>query len=260
MLALGGMGRSGFGRMGLTGSMSFNPLTAFGSDLLAWWDADSSYWGANGSITIATGVSSWKDNVAGYNAAQATGSSQPTFFATSFASGPGVSFDGTDDALACTDAALLAALPGAANPAEFFAVAQNDAVSTVRFAASYGAGNTSGRSMGTNGAADVRGIVGDNTATAINISSGSSWAAGTRRAIRLSVGATQSIMYADGVAGAPISLVPGTTASRLRIGAGSAGSAGNFWQGTVQAVLVVKATASADKFNALQNWLNNRKG
>lgn len=63
------------------GVNAYNPVVALGNDLLAWWDADAHYWGANGGMTIATGVSSWRDIGAGYSAVQASGAAQPVFSA-----------------------------------------------------------------------------------------------------------------------------------------------------------------------------------
>lgn len=66
-----------------------------GASLLAFWDAERS-----DLITQSGGtVSNWLDSVAGYNLAQATGASKPTYGATSFNGRPGINFDGVDDFL-----------------------------------------------------------------------------------------------------------------------------------------------------------------
>src|SRR5882724_8398712 len=93
----GGLGKN-VGRMGVVGGASYNPLVALGSDLLAWWDADSKYWGANGAIDAAS-VGSWKDIIAAYDAAQGNSSAKPVFSTTAFNGAPGVTFDGVDDNL-----------------------------------------------------------------------------------------------------------------------------------------------------------------
>lgn len=259
MLALGGMGRSGFGRMGLVGSTSYNPLAALGSDLLAWWDADSSYWGANGSITIATGVSSWKDNVAGYNATQATGSAQPAFSATGFNGAPGVTFDGVDDFLNSTDAALLAALPAGANGSELW-VLVDDGGSGTRVFTCYGNGSTTIRAIGASGSAPRRPFVaiGDGAAQQ-NLTSTTNVALG-RHIQRLEVGATSSNMYMDNVLDpiSPLAVVPASTSSKFRIGANANGTVGNFAQGTYAAVFATKPLGS--KASSFGNWLMSRRG
>lgn len=89
-------------------------------------DADAHYWGANGGMTIATGVSSWRDIVAGYSAVQASGAAQPVFSSTSFNGSPGLTSDGIDDCLVCTDAALLTGLPAGDAGGELWSLAQND--------------------------------------------------------------------------------------------------------------------------------------
>jgi hypothetical protein len=59
-------------------------------------------------ITIATGVSSWPDYNNNCALTQATGSAQPTFSASSFNSGPGVTGDANDDRLIGTLTSTIA--------------------------------------------------------------------------------------------------------------------------------------------------------
>jgi hypothetical protein len=50
------------------------------------------------TITIATGVSEWRDKTGkGVNAVQATGANQPVYSETSFFGRPGITFDGVND-------------------------------------------------------------------------------------------------------------------------------------------------------------------
>ena len=114
----------------------YDPARALGPDLIAWWDA-----GRPDLMTFATGVSSWRDIVAGYAATQGTGTAQPAYSAASFNGAPALTFDGADDVLTCADAALLAALPTGANGSELWALIQLDALAadaTHRNVVSYG--------------------------------------------------------------------------------------------------------------------------
>lgn len=62
--------------------------------VVAWWRADL-------GVTVATGVSSWVDQIGGVAATNATGAQQPALTAvSSVGSQPAVTFDGTDDSLA----------------------------------------------------------------------------------------------------------------------------------------------------------------
>jgi hypothetical protein len=63
------------------------------SNLSVWFDANDT-----GTITIATGVSSWRNKSRnGNNATQGTASLQPAFSRTSFFGRPGITTDGVDD-------------------------------------------------------------------------------------------------------------------------------------------------------------------
>ncbi len=231
----------------------YSPVRALGSDLVAFWDANRS-----DLITIVTGVSSWKDVVAGYDAAQATGGLQPVYSATSYNGAPGVTFDGTDDQLTCLDAALLAALPAAAVPGEIWLVSQDGASSGTRYFGSYGGALNTGRAIGGAGAGrTANGSVGDGAAQQQINSIGS--AAG-RHVTRVQIGAASTILTLDGVVdpAAPLSVVPSTTNTRLRLGAGPASSAGTFAQGVLSAVLFTKALSLA-KAAALQTYLMLRR-
>jgi hypothetical protein len=256
MLALGGMGRSGFGRMGLIGSASYNPLAVLSSDLLAWWDADPQYWGPKGSITLGpTRVSLWTDIVAGYNATNgdATEGTRPIYSATVFNGGPGVQFDGVDDVLTLT---LSGQFPSDATPSELWLLAQNDAASSARMFLSYGSGNTTSRALGDVGTL-ARGFVG-NTAGTIGVDGVAGSFAG-RSVLRLEVGATQSIITIDAVASSPVAVTPTTTTpTRLRLGASPAVAPGNPAQGTIVAAMITNSLSTA-KAAALQSWLISRR-
>lgn len=257
------MGR-GFGHLGSPlGSGAYNPITDLGTDLIAWWDADSSYWGANGAMTIATGVSSWKDIVAGYDMVQATGAAQPAFSATNFNGNPCVAGDGLDDNLTCTDAALLAALATGTTANELWLVAQNDtpgATTTLQLAFGYGgSGTNTGRQIGrfgSGGAVRGRSLIGDGATGQVMDSLSSDLSA--RYLENCQVGAAAASITINGIADGSLSVVPSTQASRVRLFASSGTSAGAFYQGKIVAAMFTKAL-SAQKRTGLQTWGQTRR-
>jgi hypothetical protein len=264
-MSLGKLGaRGGFASLGLLGGggRPYNPMTALGPSLLAWWDADQSYWGANGSMTMATGVSSWKDIVAGYNATQATGSAQPTFSSTSFGGKPGVSFDGVDDNLLCTDAGLLAVLPTGATPCELWVLVENDAPAsdaTIRYAFGYGNAGPTQREIGRAVVSGVnRGRVGVGDGTSALGANDTGTDLSTRHAMRAQYGATASSIIVDADAGASLSVIPGSTATRLRIGAQPNAGAIAIWQGPIAAAFITLPLTTAQAAQH-QNWLLGRR-
>lgn len=240
-------------------SGGYNPRRALGSDLIAWWDADSHYWGLTGGMTIATGISSWMDIVAGYAATQATGSAQPVFSPAGFNGGPCVSFDGTDDILRTTDATLMAALPSGASPGELWFLGQQDALvadTNAKVAFSYG------NSTGSGTRALQRAVV-----TGANRGSGFAEVAktdavtdySTRHVSRLAVGATAFDLYIDGGAALNQAQVPATVNTRLSLGNNGASTptANRFWTGSIVTAIVTKPLT--DKAAALKSWLLNRR-
>jgi hypothetical protein len=263
-MAFGKLGaRGGFGSAGVLGGVTYNPVAALGSDLIAYWDADSRYWGSFGRMTIATGVSSWKDIVGGYDANQATGSAQPAFSASAFNGGPGVSADGLDDCLTCTDAALLAALPTGATASELWALISQGAAAadtTSRYAHNYGGATTSDRRINRNvvtGVNRARALIGDGVSAASI--QGSNVDLSSRHVIRLEVGASVSRLTVDGISEDSVSVVPASTAVRLRLFAlAGSGTASSFWQG-VGAVFMVTKPLSTSKAAALQSFLLSRR-
>lgn len=243
---------------------SYNPKKALGSDLIAWWDADGRYWGAFGGMTDdGSGViSSWKDIKAGYDATAAT-TARPTFSASSFNGGPGVTFDGTANVMTSTTAGLLSALPAAANPSDIWVLCSQDALvadTTARYAASYGNGNLVSRAIGRSVVTGVnrpRIQTGDGVAS--GVVSGAVVDLSSRHVLNLTVSATAQVGTVDGVTDpASSAIVPSTTASRFRIGSFAASAASLFHQGTIVAVLVT-LPLSGGKRAALQSWLMARR-
>ena len=259
MPALCGMACGRFGRMGAIGAVSYNPLGALGSDLLAWWDADPSYWGAKGSIALGpTRVSSWSDVVGGYNMANSdvTEGTRPIWSASQFNGGYGVTFDGVDDLLALSTAPSQ--FPGSANPSELWVLAQNDATAGARIFFGYGASNTTGRSVGVN-STTARAYTGDGTGFINTDFAVGGFTTGSRGVERGQFGATQTTGTFNGATPVSNIVVPSTTLTRLRVGAGPTGTAGaNFAQGTVVAAIITNPLGS-DRAPALQTWLISRR-
>lgn len=246
-LALGSPAVSGVG---------WTPM-ALGSSLIAWWAADRA-----DLITLNSNkVTSWKDVKAGYDMAQSTDSLRPIYSATSFNGAPGVNFDGTDDYLVCTDAALLAALPIGATPSEMWALASQDAptVDFARIIASYG-GDTSAFRRGVQ--RDITGAQSVPTATAGN-GSGAVNVKGTvdfigRHVLRGEYGATATAISIDGADRQSGAVVPVTQANRVRIGTNSNTSISNWWMGLVRDVIITTALSAGDAA-LLQAYLQSKR-
>lgn len=260
---LGRMGVNGFSRMGSLSSANprpYDPVAALGSDLIAYWDANRP-----DLITQSSGaVSSWLDIVAGYDMVQATGAAKPTYSATSFNGAPGVTFDGADDCLTCTDAALLAALPTGAAAGEMWAVASQDAAAadaTTRFIAAFGGGSsTTARSI-------QRAVVSSANRAKAQLGDGASTSLGAtdpltdfngRHVLRHQVDATTASITANGGSPTIANIVGATSSTRVRVGSSSVNTAGNFWQGQIPLVMITKPL-SVQKAAALQTYLNSRR-
>jgi hypothetical protein len=242
--------RKAGGNYSFAGVTSLNPY--------AYWDASR-----GDTITVLTGaVASWKDIVAGYDAAQNTTSLKPIYSATSFNGSPGITFDGVDDYLTCTDATFLAALPSGASPYEIWALVSQDALpadTTERFAVAVGGSSLlTGRAISrivNTGVNHARGRTG-NGSSSVNAEDTATDLSGIH-VFRYAIGATASPLSIDGGSSYTGSVVPATTNSRLRIGASHSSAAVNFWQGQV-AVVVITPPLSVDQASGLQQYLGSR--
>lgn len=227
-----------------------------GSSLLGWWDAEDA-----STITLSGAtVTSWRDKVAGYDAAQGGSSAlRPIYGASSFNGRPGITFDGIDDELTLASVPF----PTGANGCEIWALVDQTALAAdtaTRTAFAYGGLTATTRrvdrqvSVGVNRGAMV---VGDGAlgTTALN---GSVDLSG-RHVIRGVVTSTNERPDVDGVAGTTESIVPATGSNRVRIGATSATTASGFWQGQVAAALVTSAL-SATQASQLLTYLKARGG
>lgn len=226
-------------------AMGWSPFV-LGASLLAWWDAERS-----DLITQSGGlVSSWRDIVAGYDATQSVGASKPAYSGTGFNNRPGLIFDGVDDELTCVAGGLLAQLGGSASYELWLAVSQDALVAdaTTRFLLNVGDGsvNTS-RSVNrlvSGGVNRARTLVG-NGASSVGASQTTTDFSG-RHIVRGASTATDVTTTVDGVASSTAAVVPNTTATRLRLGAGSAASAASFHNGVVSAALITGPLSAGD--------------
>jgi hypothetical protein len=80
-----------------------------------------------------------------------------------------------------------------------------------------------------------------------------------RHVIRCAVGATATRIDVDGTAGSSTAATLGTSAGVVRIGSNTSGTAANFWQGSIAAI-VVTSPLSADQASRLNAYLKARGG
>lgn len=254
-MAFGRLG-AGFGRLGRRGASSgYDPVTELGSDLVELWDASRYDLMTDDGAGV---ISSWAGSKNGYAATAAT-TARPTYSATSFNGGPGVTFDGSANAMVCTTAGLLSALPDGAEACELWACCQQDAAgadATLRYVFSYGAAAGTLRAIGRASVSSVgraRVTVGDGATgqlrneTTVDMSS--------RHVVRAQIGATETTLTIDGVAASALSVVPSTTATRLRLGASPLSSASQFWNGKIR-VAAVTLPLSAQKATGFAAYLD----
>lgn len=237
-----------------------NPITFLGASLLAWWTADRA-----DLITLSgAAVTSWKDVTNGYDALQGVSASRPTYSATGFSGAPGVTSDGIDDELTCTDAGLLAALPVGASPSELWAIVQQDAIgtdATVRSILSYGdtSANLQRNLRRLNPGNVNRGAItigtGAGNTSAINTGVDMS----SRHLLRGEVLATTGAASVDGTTMTPGAAVPATAAAaRVRLFGSASAAASSFWNGKARDFLIT-LPLTAGQVTALEAWALPRR-
>jgi hypothetical protein len=239
---------------------NYDPVTALGSDLIEMWDA------ARGDkiatltdSTYTNAVSSWKGLVLNSDLAMSTPLLKPWYSPAGLAGGPCLTFDGVQQYLTCTDAALLAALPDGAEAGEMWILLSQDTLvadTTERYACGWaGSSVVAGRAISrvvTGGVNRARGRTGIGASaasaddTAVDFSG--------VHVIRQIVGATQSSLSVDGGTLNSVAAVPATTNTRFRVGAIPAAGATNHLKCKIGVVLVTR-TLSADKAAALHHYL-----
>lgn len=216
----------------------WTPLN-LGSSLYAWWTADRA-----DLITLSgASIASWRDVVAGYDAVQVLGTSQPSYSATSFNGAPAATFDGIADELTCTDVAMILALPDGAEPGEIWGIFQQDALAadtTLRAVVGYGGILNAARIQRRNVDAGVNRLRTTTGTGAANVNNDNVSVNLSSRHVGRSIftATTISTQVDAGAVSTPNAAVSATATSRLRIGANSTAVAGNFWQGQIRDVLV----------------------
>lgn len=226
-----------------------------GPALLGWWDAEEAP-----TITQSGGaVSSWRDRVATYDAAQSTGASKPSYSATSFNGRPGITFDGVDDELSF----LSTPFPTGANPSDIWALVDQTALAADtgnRAILSWGDGATNTNRTflrGVSGAANRAGQqTGTGASSVINFNSSTDLSG--RHVARGLVTASAQQEDVDGVAGASVGVVPGINAGRTRIGGNPNLTPGALWQGAFNTILVLNPPATTDQAAQILAYLKAR--
>lgn len=224
-----------------------------GADLLADWNAEIA-----SSLTLAgSNVTTWTDTKNGYAATQSVSGSKAAYSATSLNGRPGLTFDGIDDFLELASQPF----PSGANACEIWALLDQTALAAdtaTRIIASYGGSASTIRR-----AIERRVISGANRAAAVvfsAVASNGNVVFSGRHVVRGAIGATESSCHVDGIApAAPTAAVPATGTERMRIGAISNTSPGNYFQGVINRLLFVRPL-SVDNAAALTSYLKARGG
>lgn len=229
----------------------FRPAS-LGTQLLAHWTTDNP-----ALITESAGaVSSWKDTVAAYNMAQATGANKPAYSTTSYNGAPGITFDGTSDYLDLGSQPF----PSGVAVAEIWTIADQTevpGVTGIKKIFEYGGGSATNRRgvsrtvvTGVNRLRSYYDSTGVAVATVGDLSG--------RHVTRTVFSATTVSQYFDGVLdGSATPSAPNTGTSGARIGA-NLGTATEFWKGVVRDILITRAL-SASEVTALAAWAQARK-
>ena len=246
---------------GYTGpSSNYNPVTALGSSLIEYWDANrSDTITALSDATYTDAVSSWLGLVTGANLAQSTPNLKPVYDPTGLNGAPCITFDGAQQYLKCTDAAFMSLLPAGATPCEIWvvcsqAVAAADA--TTRHVAGYAATSVvNGRSVArlpVGGVNRARSYTGTGAA-ATNATDTHVDLSGVH-VLRSIHGATQTSIDVDSAGAVTAAVVPNTSTPTLfTVGTIPALAASNWWQGKVSAVLVT-APLTTQQATDLHNY------
>jgi hypothetical protein len=230
----------------------YNPVSALGADLLAYWDADRTDLMTRDGSNL---ISSWRDVKAGADLTQPTTTLQPVWSATSFNGSPGVTPDALDDFL------QLAPHPfwTGATAGEIWAVCAQDALpadATVRTLVAVGPGSANGRVISrvvVTLANRLRVQSGDGTSAQVRTGSTGDFSA--RHVVRHIVSATDQAGEIDGTSD-PTSgaVVSSSNNTRMRLFAFTNTGATLFWQGKIRKLLFTNAL-TAEKASALRIWL-----
>lgn len=236
-------------------SVRFSPFD-LGTSLHDLWDAERT---ADLSLSGAA-VTAWASAKNGHSAVQATGAARPVWAATSFNGRPGVTFDGVDDELTYSGVGLF---PTGGAPCEVWALVDQVAEAGAagdRNIFGYGASATAQRrslqravSSGANVAQfQIGNGGGANTASGPGAFLG--------RTVLRGISAAGTVrVEQNGVAGPTVSSLPSIGTTRTRIGASTAGTAANFFQGVI-AFVAVTAPLSDPQARGMLAYLKARGG
>lgn len=227
------------------------PLQIMGANLVAWWNTDST-----SQITIATGVSSWKDDIANIDLVQATGALQPVYSATSFGGRPGITTDGATTFLRA--AATPASFPiGAAYSEVWVCASQN------RLGTSAGIENIFGYGGASVSARLARRTTGSNInranciATSVSSSNVTVDYSG-RHYTRCIFSPTAVQQDVDGTSGPSAAVIPATATGNVTLGTGNAAVPTGYSLITAHQVIVLDTTPSAGQITALNAYFAAR--
>ena len=228
--------------------------------LSAWWSADD-HGTARMTDDGAGLISNWVDRAQGL-ALTATTTARPTWASTAFnGAKAGLTFDGTANALVTT---TLTGLPTGAVDGEIWVVCQSTrtSVDSATYCAVRYGGTADGAFRGlsrsrpsANGRAkvDVSSVEGANTLidTALD-------ADVALLSMRGKFSGTTLAQDVNGAAATPGSATGVTTlntgTTRLRVGSGISGSAGNFWKGPIRHVLILRGLLPAKEEALMRAW------
>lgn len=243
-------------------SRAWTPYDLGPGCLSAWWSADDH--GTARMTDDGSGlISSWSDRVTGL-AVTGTTTARPTWTSTALDSAKaGLTFDGTANTLATT---TLTALPTGAVDGEIWAVLSQSKAGSVsgNFAAVRYGGTTDGtfRGLGrVNGAGNTnRARVAVDGTTAANILDDGvqDFGGAAGHVLRGQFSGTTLTGEMDGTtfstspASGVTTLATGTT--RLRLGASTSGTAGNFWQGVLRHVIILRGLLPTKEEGLMRLW------
>jgi len=252
---------------------TYDPVVDLQSKLAYMWDAEYS-----STITRDGGglVSEWRDLVDGTPMVQATAANKPTYSATSFGGGAGVTFDGVNDELTYVFAGGHR-FPLAADPVEIWVLVSSAAPDTntnTLYFFTYGT-NTGARSVGrfgspypegqTTGGYHNRSRASMTGTGTTNCNPNADLGLNTRFYFRMTNNGTTTTMQNNGATfGGPVNnssvpMVPATITGRARMGASSAPTIANWAPCTIACVAVFTTLLTIDECDAMETYLHQRR-
>lgn len=214
-------------------------LATLGAAAIADWSADD-HGTANMTDDGAGAISAWADRLGGVSVTAAT-TARPTYGATAFNGKPGLTFDGTANCMVTT---ALGSIPTGANPSYIFAVLDTANVALTMRPLGWGAGVSGQDRRLTLSTAHLFQVSDGTTAMA----DASASAVGKSLLTGLFDGALlRGFVNGQPFSIPPVSLVPATGSTRLRIGASAAVSPASFFQGVIRRVVITGALSAAQR-------------